>query len=238
MADLKVRIPWANVTDPTAHALLTMVDNGDGTHSPKISGGNATANGGAPANATYLTKTASSGLSAEIAIGTGTSGQVLTSDGTNPGWANPAGGSTPTLAAVLAAGNETGGTSLIGAPYDPEGLGYPIGGAVGANAGSIVNGGSAFMLGGYSVNGNGAQLSVGGAFDSGDDADGGDITLTPGTGAGAGHTGRVNFPIYSQAAGAPGATLTTLLYGDTTAVSGGLYVWNGSAYRKVSGVLP
>lgn len=113
MTDIKVRIPWANVTDPTAHALMTMVDNGDGTHSPKISAGNATANGGAPANADYIVKTANATLSAEIAIGSGTSGQVLTSDGTNPHWAAPAGGSTPTLAEVLAAGNDTGATAAI-----------------------------------------------------------------------------------------------------------------------------
>ena len=45
--------------------------------------------------------------------------------------------------------------------------------------------------------------------------------------------------IYAEAASVPVAYLTPL-FGDTTAVTGGLYAWNsaGAAYRKVSGILP
>lgn len=38
----------------------------------------------------------------------------------------------------------------------------------------------------------------------------------------------------STGAGVPGGTFTTPLYQDTTASTGGLYAWNGSAYVKVA----
>jgi hypothetical protein len=40
--------------------------------------------------------------------------------------------------------------------------------------------------------------------------------------------------VISTGAGVPGATFTTLLYQDTTASTGGLYAWTGSAYVKVA----
>ena len=39
--------------------------------------------------------------------------------------------------------------------------------------------------------------------------------------------------MFSKDSGAPGGTLTTFLYFDTTASTGGLYAWDGSAYQKV-----
>lgn len=84
MADVKIRFPYPDSTDPTHQLLVTMVDQGDGTFAPKISGNAATAAGGAPSDATYITKTANATLTAETAIGAGTAGQILQSDGTNP----------------------------------------------------------------------------------------------------------------------------------------------------------
>lgn len=84
---------------------MTLVDQGDGTFAPKISGQAATAAGGAPSTADYIVKTANAGLSAEVAIGAGTAGQILQSDGTNPTYTSM--GTTAAAVGTSAGGSAT-----------------------------------------------------------------------------------------------------------------------------------
>lgn len=60
-----------------------------------------------------------------------------------------------------------------------------------------------------------------------------DVPTTPGLAAVTAVDANPGATMFSQAAGAPGGTLTTFLYFDTTASTGGLYAWDGTAYQKV-----
>lgn len=172
------------------------------------------------------------------------------------------GGGSQTLAQVLAVGAEAnvpitfsgggvidgGGNLYLEADFNENGESGSL------NLQTAANGASAQLQGGYvGGTGPGGQITAGGAAAGvkggdiavvggsavgGSNAGGGDVNLTPGTGDGAGLAGRVVFALYSEAAGIPTVALTTLLYGDTTAVTGGLYVWTGSAYRQLTGPLP
>lgn len=155
----------------------------------------------------------------------------------------------PTLAEVLVAGNDPGGTDLIAATH-----GGRLALSEGANDPNGYGGDSIIMGGASPGNVLGARFQAQGGESDAAGLAGGFLTRAAGGSAiGLAGVGQVLMGspdpgatigvmalanIYSQAAGAPGATLTTLFYGDTTAVTGGLYVWNVSAYRKVSGVLP
>lgn len=76
MADILIRSPFPADSDHLTYPLMTLVDQGDGTHALKISGGGGGSAGGAPTDANYLVGTANSGLSAEIVVGTTPGGEL------------------------------------------------------------------------------------------------------------------------------------------------------------------
>ncbi len=158
------------------------------------------------------------------------SGEIDFTDAQNqPGGGIPQGG--PLTADLL-----TDNFAIIGAP----GLGSAVGGSVSVTPASANTGGTATVAGGCDSN-----FAKFGAFvqcDGATNADDGKLSVRTAGGVGvAGQalvTDGAGFVVYGGvqiAAGVPMGAPTGLPFAvDTTAVSGGLYVWNGAAWVKVS----
>lgn len=159
-------------------------------------------------------------------------------------------GATPTLAEVLVAGNDPGGTAIEGAPsastsgavvnVQPGASGGWFNALGGNNAAGSGDGGTAEIVGGASASYNGASVAAGGATPAGhgrasvytNDSDGnpGQVLTSDGTYA--------TWKGVQVAAAVPsGAPTGNGFAYDTTAVTGGFYFWNGSAWVKVANIL-
>jgi hypothetical protein len=95
MSDIKVRIPWPAIGDPTQIVLLTLHDSGDGTFAPVInavgiSAATGKSAGGGKKAAAFIAQdatTAADGKAAIVSAGSsGTTAQVFTADGTYGTW--------------------------------------------------------------------------------------------------------------------------------------------------------
>jgi hypothetical protein len=106
------------------------------------------------------------------------------------------GGGTPTLAAVLGAGNTTGGTSiLVDTSIDGDGIDLFL------NGGSGGAGAAAAAAVGASVGDNGGNVSVAAGNGAGAAGDGGDFQVAAGVGSGTGDGGDIQFACGNAAVG-------------------------------------